>query len=170
WKYPESWTVLMIAARYNENPEVTSALINAGADVNAKDPLGLTALMIAAQYNENSEVTSALINAGTDVNEKGLYFWTAPMVLMLAEDNNNSEATNALIKAKMDFYAERDGWTALMMAAAQNKNPEIISILLKNGADAQAKDKDGKSAIDYARKNDKLKNTDAVRELEEAVK
>jgi hypothetical protein len=41
--------------------------------------------------------------------------------------------------------------------------------LLKNGADVQVKDKYGKRAIDYAKENEKLKDTDALRELEQVV-
>jgi len=36
-------TVLMLAARYNENPEVTKLLIEHGADVNARDEDASTA-------------------------------------------------------------------------------------------------------------------------------
>jgi len=39
---------------------------------------------------------------------------------------------------------------------------------LKAGADAKAKDKLGKTAFDYAQANEKLKGTDAYRQLQEA--
>jgi hypothetical protein len=41
---------------------------------------------------------------------------------------------------------------------------------LKAGADAKAKDHDGKTALDYAQVNAKLKGTDALKHLEEASK
>ena len=162
------WTVLMIAARHNVNSEVANALINAGADVNAKTGSGWTPLMFAAQLNSNPEALNALINAGADVNAER-YGETALMTA--ARYNVNSEVTNALIKAGANVNAKnKDNFTALMIAALYNKNPEIISILLRNGADVKAKDKYGKRAIDYAKRNEKLKNTDALRELEKAVK
>ena len=43
-------------------------------------------------------------------------------------------------------------------------------VLLNAGADAKAKDKDGKTAFDYAKDNDALKGTDALKKLEEASK
>ena len=47
----------MAAADHNENPEVITTLINAGADVNAKDNEGYTALDVA---NEKLKGTDAL--------------------------------------------------------------------------------------------------------------
>jgi ankyrin repeat protein len=48
--------------------------------------------------------------------------------------------------------------------------PEVITVLLKAGADGTAKDSMGKTAFDYAKNNEKLKGTDAIRQLEEASK
>src|ERR1700722_1241734 len=49
-------------------PEQVTAAINAGADVNAKDPKGQTPLFEAAKMNPNPGVIAALIKAGADVN------------------------------------------------------------------------------------------------------
>lgn len=49
-----------------------------------------------------------------------------------------------------------------------NPNPEVITKLLKAGADPKAKDKDGRTAFDYAKDNAKLKGTEALKQLEEA--
>jgi len=57
-----------------------------------------------------------------------------------------------------------------MGAAAFNRNPGMVTALLKAGADAKVKDNKGKTALDYAQKNEKLKGTDALRRLEEASK
>ena len=55
-----------------------------------------------------------------------------------------------------------------MTAAAFNANPEVITALLKLGADPKAKDSSGKTALDYAKENEKLKNTDAFWKLNDA--
>jgi ankyrin repeat protein len=44
----------------------------------------------------------------------------------------------------------------------------VITTLLRAGADAKAKDNYGKTAFDYAQNNEKLKGTDAYRQLQEA--
>ena len=49
-----------------------------------------------------------------------------------------------------------------------NSNPEVITTLLNLGADPKAKDELGKMASHYAQRNFKLKNTEALRKLEEA--
>ncbi|GHS89640.1 hypothetical protein AGMMS49957_13270 [Synergistales bacterium] len=73
----------------------------------------------------------------------------------------------AKINARLGEY----GMTALIYAARGNPNPDVIALLLKNGADAQAREKwDGKRAIDYAGENGKLKNTAAFKQLQEASK
>ena len=47
------------------------ALIEAGADVNAKEKNGgLTPLMLAALQNENSSIIKALLEDGADINLK----------------------------------------------------------------------------------------------------
>ncbi len=55
-----------------------------------------------------------------------------------------------------------------MDAAGSNMNPEVITTLLKAGADAKAKDNYGETAFGYAQNNEKLKGTDAYRQLQEA--
>ena len=46
----------------------------------------------------------------------------------------------------------------------------MITVLLRAGADAKAKDNKGKTALDYALGNVSLKDTAAYRQLEEASK
>jgi ankyrin repeat protein len=55
-----------------------------------------------------------------------------------------------------------------MWAAENNRNPEVIMVLLSGGADAKIKDSEGMTALDYAENNSRLKGTDAMKQLEEA--
>lgn len=66
-------------------------------------------------------------------------------------------------KAEQDRY----GWTPLTVAAYNNPNPKVLTVLLEAGADAKAKSNEGKTALDYARENEALKGTQALKLLEE---
>ncbi|HCW45175.1 MAG TPA: ankryin, partial [Planctomycetes bacterium] len=57
------------------------------------------------------------------------------------------------------------GWTPLMVAAGDSSTPEIVALLIEKGADALAKDEEGKKAIDHAQENEKLKGTPAYWKL-----
>ena len=85
----------MAAASRNENAGVVQALIDAGANLEARgcstvsapgscmsgrrrDTSGETPLLRAARYNENAEVVQALLDAGADAtatNEDGESAW-----------------------------------------------------------------------------------------------
>jgi len=75
-----------------------------------------------------------------------------------------------LLKAGADPKArDDDGRTPLMYAAEFNQIPEAVTMLLKAGADAKLKDGAGRTALGYARENEKLRGTDAFKQLQEAM-
>jgi len=88
---------------------------------------------------------------------------------MFASCNRYPDVILTLLKAGA-VLEDRDkaGWTTLMCAARYSPNPEVVTTLLKAGADVKAASKEGKRAVDYARDNEKLKDTDAYQELEKA--
>ena len=146
--------------------EKAAALIQAGANANDKDIYGVTALMGAARFNKSPDVINVLIQAGADVNGKDMDGSTA---LMIAAGFNSAEIVAALIKAGADVNDKNlDGVTALMRAAKRSKDPEVLLVLLRNGAKADAKNAFGKDAFGYAIENEHLRNTDAYRELDNA--
>jgi ankyrin repeat protein len=147
----KGWTSLMAAAGENSDPEVTAALIKAGADVNATNISGRTPLILAAGNNSNPEVIKTLIDSGADVNPKT--DGNTPL-MAAAGDNPNSEAITILIKAGADVNAVNiSGKTPLLLAAKNNPNPEVIKILIKAGADVNVKDIDGKTPLIMAADN-----------------
>ena len=73
----------------------TRALIDAGADINAKDEAGSTALMVASEYGR-TEIVKLLIATGADVNIKNELGWTA---LMWASRWGRKETVKLLIDA-----------------------------------------------------------------------
>jgi ankyrin repeat protein len=62
----------MRAARRNPNPEIHATLIEAGADVNARNMADYTALIWATRENPNPEVVLLLLDAGANPAVRGV--------------------------------------------------------------------------------------------------
>jgi ankyrin repeat protein len=71
-----------------------------------------------------------------------------------------------LVNAGVDVNARSKNGTTPLMHAAQKNRPVAIITLLDLGADPKATDDTGKTAIDFARENVRLKGTKALRKLE----
>jgi len=104
-------TPLMWAAMLNPDTEVMAVLINAGADVNAKNNNGFTALMLAAG-NSSPEGIRALAKAGADVNASANNGKTPLMLAAML--NPNPEAVMVLLKLGADpAIRDNEGKTAI---------------------------------------------------------
>ena len=68
----------------------------------------------------------------------------------------------ANVNAKINREWNSNGYTALMCAAENNSNPEVIKTLITAGADVNAKDEEGYTALVYATGS---KNPEAVKIL-----
>jgi len=88
-------TPLITAASFNDDPEVITTLLKAGADLEAVDrsPYGMTALIAAASLNRNPEVIKTLLKAGANGRAKDK---TGKTALDYARRNYSLEGTDAL--------------------------------------------------------------------------
>ena len=101
--------------------------------------------------------------------------------IFIATIRGHDECLSLLIKAGANINArsetrsitgipsQNSGMTPLMFAAGNNPSPEVITVLVDAGADAKARDSDGKTAFDYAEKNEKLKGTKQYQDLKDAL-
>jgi uncharacterized protein len=139
---PRGQPVLHTAARAGAL-EVIKALLNAGAEVDRRNPSGETAIMIAA-LNGRRSVVEWMLSKEAQINHPG---WTP---LIYAATNGHREIVALLLEhhAYIDG-APANGITPLMMAA-RGGHLETVKLLLDEGADASLKNDRGESAQDWA--------------------
>ena len=169
------FTPLHLAAG-NPNPEVPALLLEAGADPNARRETSdwsnwrlsgnLTPLYWAAPDN-----VAALVAAGADVDGRGTLvriesvsspaIHLSPLYLAVYKDGHPA-VIEALARAGADLeLADDDGRTVLHRAAMWR--PHVFPLLLRLGADPEARDVLGKTPMDYARDNEALQPWKRVR-------
>ena len=109
---------------------------------------GRTALQDACSANQ-LEALKVLLDAGADPNERGT---DGTGILPWAVGYGYTEVVRELVKAgtRIDDPLDRFGQTPLMQAARTGKT-EIVRTLLELGAKIGAKDREGKTALDYAK-------------------
>lgn len=178
--------VMLIDAIESDNELLVNTLLNAGADVNYQNRNlncnGETALMIAVAYGRIG-IIDILLKEKANVetatfHDDGLRRISGSTALMFAcRARENISADTAKVIVKMLIHAGANvnaktvsysgllslfGSTALMHAA-ESGYTEILQILIENGADVNAKNHSGKTALDFAKKNN---HTDAIKLLE----
>ena len=128
-------TPLMWAARYGD-AVIIDRLINAGANAAAESVLGVTPMSEAALIGSEAAIRE-LLTAGVDPDSPNPEGETA---LMLVVRTGRVEAAEVLINAGADVNAKERwaGQTALMWAGAQLQ-PEMVKLLLANGAEVDAR-------------------------------
>ena len=146
---------------YYEDPAALQALLDAGADFNARDQFGQSPLHAAAALNSNSAVTTALLDAGAAPNVRDDLGLTP---LHFAASSGYSEVIQALLDTGADVNArDSEGRTALHDAAAYS-GTEVIQTLLNAGAAIDARNVVGETPLTVAIKHD---NSPVVRVLQD---
>ena len=123
-------------------------LLEQGLDVNQVDADGRTPLMMDA-FEGYTEVVDLLLNSGAEVDHRDGAGRTA---VMYASSGPFPQTVELLIQsgAQVNRIDTVEGWTALMVAAAEGHQP-VVEVLLRHGADIEITDQDGDAAIDHAR-------------------
>jgi len=124
-----------------DNQKMLNLLIDKGLDVSTGNWFGKSPLMYAAQWNR-PEIINTLLAHHANVNSA---------TTSIKNDTFGCSGAPHITKR-----------TALMYAA-ENASASLIEVLLKAGADAKAKDSEGRSIQDYLAKNELINDVDRKR-------
>lgn len=135
--------------------QIVKALLEGGADVNARDEDGRTALLLAVVVSP-IEVVRTLLDRGADLHVLAppLFEGASPLVfakrataLTIAAGVKRPEIVRELLASGADPNARNPGDVTALIAAAGTDAPESVRLLLAKGADANAKMQNGQTAL-----------------------
>ena len=153
----QGYAPIHTAAR-NRRPDIVALLAGLGADVDAPDADGMTPLIHAAM-RKHVPTVQKLLELGADIEKPGTQGYP-PLALSIAE--SKFEVAKALMQAGADINAPvgPDRLTPLMVVASQvspgegsiflpgsTRPIDIARDLIKEGADVNARSKEGVTAL-----------------------
>ena len=137
----------------NNNFVGAKQYIKKSADINDENDTGESVLAYAIRYHCDEELIKLLIDSGADIYD---FDNEGVSIFDIAITYNNLFVVNYIINDGIDINktTRRSGFTPLMCASCYG-HKEITKLLLDAGANKEAKDIKGFTAIDFARKMNK---------------
>lgn len=154
--------LLRDAARRGDNAEAVRCMAN-GGDLNARDSEGWSALTLAV--NEGHATTAAFLVETKEFEyryreggarafiQNQLQATIKDEALAIAVQRRNAEIVAMLLRNRTSPNSANDEGQTVLMRAANVGDAPIVRELLAAGADRNAKDKAGLTALDWARKS-----------------
>merc|ERR1719318_1956671 len=140
-------TALHIAVNHASIEVVKKLVEIPEVNIVAKSGRGETALHDAASFGL-SKIIKILVSAGADLETENKDGYT-PLQSAAMYGQVDGVKTLALLKADLNAVGGNESVSALTMAA-QMGFPDVVRLLLEMGADPDVKDKNGKTAGDWA--------------------
>jgi ankyrin repeat protein len=151
-----------------EDSRILERLIQAGADINKKDEFGYTPLHHAVGFRQPENI-KLLISHNADINVQANDGET-PLMAAVNNFMADIETLQAVLSGRPDINAVNiQGQSALIAAAANAGNPEIITILLNAGANAKLEDNTGRTALDWFDMNRRINRHPVRKALRDAM-
>lgn len=121
-------------------------LLQAGADINARDRAGNTAFLLSSRKG-HTNVMEILVEAGADIHQKNL---NGSGALLMAVVSNRRKSVKALLDLGLDPNQGNKHALTPLIGAVYNGNKRLSLLLLDAGADPSAIDSTGKGPVIYA--------------------
>lgn len=138
------------------NLSVISMLLDAGAEVNERDPNGNTAMWIAVRFGLVPEM-KLFMSRGADTNVRFMSKPDGKTMLIYCILESRKESIDALIEGGVDVNGPTwDGYTPLTLAVKVGSY-RSIDALVEAGADVDKPDDRGKTPMAYARELEEKK-------------
>ena len=133
---------VLLIAEMKEQVAIVRFLLEHGADIKNGD------FLLSSVRNGNLEIVRLLLEHGANPNVLNLQIAATPLIYALIHQPNNQ----ALIKMLLDYGADPNlsnnavGTTPIMIAAYKGQ-PENVQLLINAGADVNATEQDGSTAL-----------------------
>ena len=147
----------LVAAAYGNHVEVARLLLDAGADVNAKDETEQSAYLIAtSEVGDDTRLLELTLANGADVDAKDSYNGTG---LIRAADRGHVAIVERLLETEIEIdHVNRLGWTALLEAiilgGGDRRHTDVVRLLVDAGADVNLADAEGVTPLAHARRRE----------------
>ncbi|WP_264707649.1 ankyrin repeat domain-containing protein [Wolbachia endosymbiont (group A) of Acrocera orbiculus] len=143
-----SWAPLHCTADNDNKLDISGAILNRNADIEARTNIGETPLHIANAYGQ-LKIIELLVDKGASLEAKtndGL----TPLHVAIQHNNTTPKIIEFLLKKGVNIEAKtKNDWTPLHYAVFKDRL-DIVKVLSSRGANIEAKTSDGKTPLDLA--------------------
>jgi ankyrin repeat protein len=156
----------LIAAAYANDVDEARSLIEAGAEVNAKDETVQSAYLIAtSEVGEDPRLLELTLANGADVRSLDSYDGTG---LIRAADRGYTAIVERLLETDIDVdHVNRLGWTALLEAIILGNGDaahvRVVRQLVEAGADVNLADGQGVTPLAHAEQRNDAEMVEILR-------
>ena|SRR3712207_3907919 len=147
----------LVAAAYGNHLKSAGLLVEAGADVNAKDDTVQSAYLIStSEVGDDPRLLELTLQNGADVDSLDSYNGTG---LIRAAERGYPKIIQRLLETNIDVdHVNNLGWTALLEAIILGdggpSHTEVVRLLVQRGeADPNLPDGNGVTPLQHARQN-----------------
>ena len=151
----EGGRTALIAAAYGNRLVVAQLLVDAGADVNAKDETQQSAYLIStSEVGDDPRLLELTLRNGANVHSLDSYNGTG---LIRAAERGHVRVVERLLRTDIEVnHVNNLGWTALLEAIilgdGGRSHTEVVRLLVEAGANVNLADGESVTPLEHARR------------------